>query len=43
MVKAVSEEIVEKTLVHLREVSEDKVNIKVILYENNYGELARSF
>jgi len=43
MVTEVSKIIVHKTVKKLEEVCDNKASIKCILYENNYGELARSF
>lgn len=43
LVKEVSSVIVNKTLKHLSEACDYRAEIHVILYENKYGELARSF
>lgn len=43
VVKKVSEVIVEKTKKELEKVCSGKAIVDVILYENSYGELARSF
>ncbi|MDO4188006.1 MAG: cobalt-precorrin-5B (C(1))-methyltransferase CbiD [Lachnospiraceae bacterium] len=42
-VKEVSSVIVNRTVGHLSDACDNKAEINVILYENNYGELARSF
>ena len=43
LVHKVSKIIVDKTLMHLRKACENRANINCILYENSYGELARTF
>ena len=43
LIKRVSKVIVDKTKNRLEEVCNNKATVDVILYENSYGELAKSF
>lgn len=43
MIKSVSDVIVTKTKKYLEQACSEKASVDVILYENSYGELARSF
>ena len=43
LVKEVSEVIVSKAVKHLEDAANHKASIQCIMYENNYGELARNY